>query len=165
MIEILLRQDINDYKPKPFFGLTTRQIATGAVAAVLALGEGYLLYALLGVPVDLGGLVIVATCLAVFLLGLGERDGVSYLRLARPMFEYWWAPPIVEHASPELTVRWNRDEREPSKAESREERRELKLAKRDSEFCGADGECTTAKAARRERGIAVQGKNRKHGKR
>ena len=38
MIEIVLRKDIAEFEPKPFFGFTARQIMTGVLAGVVSVG-------------------------------------------------------------------------------------------------------------------------------
>ena len=104
MIEIILRDDVNDYEPKPVFGHSYRTAATALVLAVACGGLGFA-GVQLGVPDSL---------LTPLLVGLGALIG--FVGMGRPgslRTEQWlrawdWDRRWPRHAlfcPPEL-VRW-----------------------------------------------------------
>lgn len=81
MIEIVLRDDLNAYEPKPIFGLSYRTLATCACVAVACVGLGVALMAA-GVPVSAGGPPILLLGGAIGFVGVGRVDGLRA--------EVWW---------------------------------------------------------------------------
>lgn len=167
MIEILLREDITAYKSKPFFGMSLRQLAVVAIVVITSIAEGYFLLVLLHLPTDIGGLFIVATAVGIAYIGLREQDGIPLTKLLLPMWRAFTRPTTCEHCVPDVVVSgpsarklpkdpWLKHEvvLEPrTKQEAKQVKREVKLAKRDSEFIGADGLSIKPSKARKERGI------------
>lgn len=77
MIEIVLRRDIAEYEPKPFFGFTGRQILTAALVAVVAFGSYALLYFILDVPASICGYVALFLGAGIGFLGFGRVRGLK----------------------------------------------------------------------------------------
>lgn len=172
MIEIILRDDITSYKSKPFFGMSGRQlIVLLIVLAVLGL-EIWFLYFLLNVPTDIGGLFLVATGVGIGYVGLSERDGIALTKLLIPEYRYRNRPNTAEHRPPDVVIYAPSDsdrskdpwviqlEEEVSdpKVAKKEAKKEVKLAKRDSEFIDEEGHCISAKKARQLRNIKLSNK-------
>lgn len=84
MIEIVLRKDIAEFEPKPFFGFTARQVVTAALAAVGSIGIFAVMSFALHLPNSLVGYVILAFGACVGAVGLGKVRGLkpeSWLRI------------------------------------------------------------------------------------
>ena len=130
MVEIILRKDMQDYEAKPLFGFTYRQVATGAIIAVVACGLG-LLTVRLGVPSTIQTLLILAVCGAIGLVGLGTFPGLRA--------EQWWRiwsedrswPRTVTFASPRISAASWRNAGKARKP-TRKEKRAQKAAARQS---------------------------------
>lgn len=84
MIEIVLRKDIADFEPKPFFGFTARQVLTAALAAIGSIGIFLVMSFVLHLPNTLVGYAILAFGALVGAVGLGKIRGLkpeSWLRI------------------------------------------------------------------------------------
>ncbi len=81
MIEIVLRDDLNAYEPKPIFGLSYRTLATCACVAVACVAIGVALLAA-GVSGSAGGPLILLVGGAIGFVGVGKVDGLRA--------EVWW---------------------------------------------------------------------------
>lgn len=84
MIEIVLRKDIADFEPKPFFGFTARQVVTAALAAAGSIGLFLVLSYVLHLPNTMVGYAILAFGAGVGAIGLGRVRGLkpeSWLRI------------------------------------------------------------------------------------
>lgn len=154
MIEVILRDDITEYKPRHFFGMTTRQAAVLGVAGVAALLEGVAFYMLLGLPLQVGGIFIVATAAAVTFLGLGKKDGVYMTRQIVPMIRYYLRPDTAAHVMPEVVLPSR--EGEPLTLERQlARRRDLVEAVHETEFCDGEGRCVDRAEAAKALGADV----------
>lgn len=96
MIEIVLRKDIADFEPKPFFGFTARQVVTAAIAAVGSVGLFLLLSYVLHLPNTLVGYAILAFGAGAGAVGLGRVRGL------KP--ESWLRITLAERAYPRTTT-------------------------------------------------------------
>lgn len=176
MIEIILRDDITSYKAKPFFGMSGRQLLVLLIVCAVIAFEIWLLYFVLNVPTDIGGLFLVATGVGIGYVGLKEKDGIALTKLLIPEFRYRNRPVTAEHCPPDVAIyapsnaelvpdpwieKVEIKETDPKQAK-KQAKLDHKLAKRDSEFIGADGECVSAKQARIERGITPDKKSKKN---
>lgn len=102
MIEIVLRKDIADYEPKPFFGFTARQVMTGAAIAAASIGVYALATVVLHLPSTAAGYLILAVGTCIGAIGLGRIRGLkpeSWLRItvaerAMPMAAAYERPVI-----------------------------------------------------------------------
>lgn len=81
MIEIVLRDDLNAYEPKPIFGLSYRTLATCACVAVACVAIGVALMAA-GVSGSAGGPLILLVGGVIGFVGVGKVDGLRA--------EVWW---------------------------------------------------------------------------
>lgn len=84
MIEIVLRKDIAEFEPKPFFGFTSRQVITAALALVGSIGIFLVLSFALHLPNTIVGYAILAFGACVGAVGLGKVRGLkpeSWLRI------------------------------------------------------------------------------------
>lgn len=96
MIEIVLRRDITEFEPKPFFGFTTRQLMTGV--AVLAASAAT--FAALSVA---GSVPYSVSMYATFAVGAGVGAlGVGRVRGLKP--ETWLSVTLAERRVPRLLV-------------------------------------------------------------
>lgn len=103
MIEIILRDDVSDYDPKPVFGYSYRTAATGILLAVACGGLGYL-GATAGVPDSLLGPVLVALGGLIGFLGIGRPGSLRAEQWLRAWdWDRRW-PRHALYASPELAV-------------------------------------------------------------
>ena len=138
MVEIILRKDIQDYEPKPLFGYTYRQAATGVAiaAACTLLGVGL---TSVGVTGTLLIAVLVPVGMGIGFLGVGSVHGL------KP--EKWWAiakadrewPRVALFSAPCLSPaseRIKQKERHPT-------RRERRIAKADRADVAAESEMFT----------------------
>lgn len=96
MIEIVLRKDIADYEPKPFFGFTARQVVTGAVITVVSIAVFALTTAVLHLPNTVAGYLILACGTGIGAVGLGRIRGL------KP--ESWLRITLAERAFPKVAV-------------------------------------------------------------
>jgi|GluameStandDraft_1065615.scaffolds.fasta_scaffold02201_11 small-conductance mechanosensitive channel len=96
MIEIVLRDDIRKYEPKPFFGMTGRQVASIAAAACVSVLLYLALALWLGLPQTLALWAVMAVGGAVAFAGLGTINGL------KP--EVWWELHRRERAMPAIAV-------------------------------------------------------------
>ena len=103
MIEIVLRKDIADYEPRPFFGFTARQVMTGAAIVAASLATYAVCTAVLHLPNTIAGYAILAAGAGIGALGLGRIRGLkpeSWLRITlneRPF------PRTIAYARPVLS--------------------------------------------------------------
>ncbi len=84
MIEIVLRKDIAEFEPKPFFGFTARQIMTGVLAGVVSVGAYALMRFVLHLPETVAGYSCMISGVLVGAAGLGRVRGLkpeSWLRI------------------------------------------------------------------------------------
>lgn len=103
MIEIVLRKDIADYEPRPFFGFTARQVLTGAAIVAVSLATFALTTAVFHLPNTIAGYVILAAGAGVGALGLGRIRGLkpeSWLRITLDERAF---PRTVSYARPALS--------------------------------------------------------------
>ena len=86
MIEIVLRKDIRHYEPKPFFGLTARQLASIVAVIGVSIGSYVLLSVVLGMPTTFAGWIVMALGGSIGFIGLGKVNGLKpeeWLRLRK----------------------------------------------------------------------------------
>lgn len=86
MIEIVLRKDIRNYEPKPFFGLTARQLVSIIAVIASSIGSYVLLAIVLGMPTTFAGWIVMAVGGSIGFVGLGKINGLKpeeWLRLRR----------------------------------------------------------------------------------
>lgn len=123
MIEIILRDDIGAYEPKPLFGFTYRQVATVVIAGAASIAIGLASWSLAAND-TLTALLVVGVGAGVGFVGMGRVDGLrsdKWLRI-------WWEDqrwPRVALLSP-VTLSSGR-ERAESRAKARPPRRERRL--------------------------------------
>jgi hypothetical protein len=96
MVEIVLRRDIRDYQPKPFFGMTARQIVSIAACAAVSVGLYVLLSIVLGMTPTIVMWIVTVVGGSVGFLGMGKINGV------RP--EEWIALRMRESSVPKTIV-------------------------------------------------------------
>lgn len=96
MIEIVLRKDIAEFEPKPFFGFTSRQVITAALAAVGSIAIFLLASFALHLPNTVVGYAILAFGAGVGAVGLGKVRGL------RP--ESWLRITLAERSFPRTLV-------------------------------------------------------------
>lgn len=120
MIEIILRDDIGAYEPKPLFGFTYRQVATVVIAGAASVAIGLASWSLAAND-TLTALLVVGVGAGVGFIGMGRVDGLrsdKWLRI-------WWEDqrwPRVALLSP-VTLSSGR-ERAEARAKARPSRRE-----------------------------------------
>lgn len=88
MIEIILRDDINEYEPKAFFGFTKRTILFAVLSVGLAAATFFLLTSF-GLAIVLVGYFIIVEGLIMGIIGLGKFSGLpleKYLAIAMGEF-------------------------------------------------------------------------------
>lgn len=86
MIEIILRDDIEDYEPRPLFGFTYRQVVTAALIVACGAFFGIAL-TLFGLPNTIMCMIVMALCGGVGFVGLGKVHGLH----AEQYFAIWHA--------------------------------------------------------------------------
>lgn len=128
MIEIILRDDIGAYEPKPLFGFTYRQVATVVVAGAASVAIGLASWALAAND-TLTALLVVGVGAGVGFIGMGRVDGLrsdQWLRI-------WWEDqkwPRVTLLSP-VTLSSGRERAEArSKPRSPRRERRRRMARR-----------------------------------
>lgn len=120
MIEIILRDDIGAYEPKPLFGFTYRQVATVVIAGAASIAIGLASWSLAAND-TLTALLVVGVGAGIGFVGMGRVDGLrsdKWLRI-------WWEDqrwPRVALLSP-VTLSSGR-ERAEARAKARAPRRE-----------------------------------------
>lgn len=81
MIEVVLRDDVTEYEPRPIFGHSYRAMLTFVVIVALCALVGLAGWRL-GAPDTLIGFAVLAIGGAVGFVGIGRPDGLK--------FETWW---------------------------------------------------------------------------
>ena len=142
MIEIILREDVSSYETKPLFGFSYRQVGAVAAAAVIAVVLWNILTPA-GVSVEITGLLILllgAIAAACFLVKIQGMYGTKRLPI---LLNYYLRPKTV--FAQNCVFRGQKREKEMSKKEKADKKREQTKAKHETEFCGTEGECVSAK--------------------
>lgn len=135
MIEIILRNDISDYEPKPLFGFTYRQVATAAVVVLAGAGLGFWLTQI-GVPQTPMIVAVMAAGSGIGYVGLGRPHGLKaevWLRICREDAAWprcvLWSSPKLSPASERMPDKGLR----PDWSERRAAARERSLARFECE--------------------------------
>lgn len=128
MIEIILRDDIGAYEPKPLFGFTYRQVATVVIAGAASIAIGLASWSLAAND-TLTALLVVGVGAGIGFVGMGRVDGLrsdKWLRI-------WWEDqrwPRVALLSP-VTLSSGRERAEArAKAQAPRHERRRRMARR-----------------------------------
>lgn len=138
MIEIVLRRDIAEYEPRPFFGFTGRQILTAAVVAVVACGSYALLYFALGVPASICGYIALALGAGIGFLGFGRVRGLKPESWLRITMEERSFPKHLSYAFPCASGSPASPYEAKKPKLKRADKRALKLERERVEYCDKD---------------------------
>ena len=128
MIEIILRDDIGAYEPKPLFGFTYRQVATVVIAGAASIAIGLASWSIAAND-TLTALLVVGVGAGIGFVGMGRVDGLrsdKWLRI-------WWEDqrwPRVALLSP-VTLSSGRERAEArAKARAPRHERRRRMARR-----------------------------------
>lgn len=127
-VEIILRDDITDFEPKPMFGFSYRQIVTIAIIVVAGYFTHGALWPVLGDFKAVGGVILLEGAL-IGLVGFGKFKGLRAEQYAGAAIQDFTVPARVEYATPvalgatdkalaRLRAEMTKEERRSARAES-----------------------------------------------
>lgn len=128
-IEIILRDDISDYEPRPVFGFTWRQVGTLALCA----GASWATYNLLvpfGLDYKLVGTIIMGICAVIALVGFARPKGLRVETYMMAALQDYLSPKTIEYETPIVKGATDKAHEQVRESLTRKERR---AARRETE--------------------------------
>ena len=98
-VEIILRDDIADFEPKPMFGFSYRQIATIVIIILAGYFTQGMLWPILGDFKAVGGVIMLESAL-IGLVGFGKFKGLRAEQYMGAAIQDFTVPARVEYVTP-----------------------------------------------------------------
>lgn len=128
MIEIILRDDINDYEPKAFFGQTKRSVCVAVLLLCIA-GATAAVLSIFHMPLVLIGYFIVIEGIVIGIAGLGKFSGQHLEKFLSIAMDEFFVPSELEYVQSHITTSSEKKLKEINHAFSRKQKRCYKKEK------------------------------------